>query len=307
MNRFVPGFAYVTLVHIDGHPTPTGEAHTVQFRRVSPGYFRTLRIAELGGRTFDERDAIDSQPVCVVSAAFARQFWPAGENPIGRTVRRGTGGPTTVIGIVGDVSDVGFGQAPQATIYIPYSQNNTIAAPVGLVVRSPRPPADLLPAIKREILTIDPAQPLSNVTTLEQFLAASVGPQRFRSTLLVLLAAIGALLACVGIYGVTERTVMARRREAGVRLALGATARRVWWTVSARALAGVGWGGGIGLVAALGVTRAIATLLPELRDVSSAATAVPALTLLAAAGIASAVVPARRAALVDPLVALREE
>jgi predicted permease len=304
LNRFVPGFAFVTLLHIDGHPTPDGAPHTVQFRRVTPGYFRTLGIPEIAGRTFDARDVKGGQPVAVVSDLLAKRYWP-NEDPIGRTVRRGANAPMTVIGIVGDVSDVGFGQAPQPTIYMPYFQNNTVAAPVALVVRSDRTLADLVPALKRAVWEIDPAQPLANVSTLDDFLGASLGPQRFRSTLLTAFAAIGLLLACVGIFGVTERTVIERRREAGVRLALGASARRVWWTVSSRALAGVAWGAGLGLIAALGVNRALTVFLPELRDASALTTALPALALLTVTGLLSAIVPARRASRVDPLVALR--
>ena len=305
LNRFLPGFAFVTLIHIDGHPTPDVDPHTVQFRRVTPGYFKTLGIPEIAGRTFDARDVKTGQPVAVVSELLAKRYWP-NEDPIGRTVRRGANLPMTVIGIVGDVSDVGFSQEPQPTIYVPYFQNNTIAAAVGLVVRSDRSAADLMPAIKRAIWEIDPAQPLANISTLDEFLGASLGPQRFRTTLLMIFAAIGLLLACVGIYGVTERTVIERRREAGVRLALGATAGRVWWTVSSRALAGVTWGAGLGVIASLGVNRALASFLPELEHASAVMTALPALALLAATGILSAVVPARRASRVEPLVALRD-
>lgn len=305
-NLFVPGFFFVTLVQIDGRPTPTGEPHTVQFRRVSPGYFKTMRIPELSGRTFDSRDVKSAQRVAVVSAQFARQFWP-GEDPIGRTVRRGTAGQLTVIGVVGDVRDVGYGAAAAPTIYTSYAQNNVATAPVGLIVRTDRGRPDLIASVKRAIREIDPAQPLANVTALETFLHESLGPQRFRSALLLVFAALGLLLACVGVYGVTGRMVLERAREAGVRLALGASTGRVWWTIGSRALAGVATGAVVGLLLALVAHAGLVNALPELANGTPLRTALPAFALLLLTGTVSALFPARRAARVDPVTALRAD
>ena len=118
LNRFVPGFFIVTAVHIEGKPTPDGQAHTMQFRRASPGYFGTMRIPLLQGRDFAASDGIEQPAVAVVSRLFAEQHWP-GEDPIGRRIRRGTNPRwLTVVGVVGDVSDVGFSQPPAPTLYI---------------------------------------------------------------------------------------------------------------------------------------------------------------------------------------------
>lgn len=164
---FVPGFTFQTLVHIDGRPTATGEPHTVLFRRTTPGYFRTLRIPEHAGRTFDSRDAATGMPVAVVSESFAERFWP-GEDALGKRLRRnGANAPwLTVIGIVGDVHDVGYGQAPDAVLYIPYAQNNVATSPIGLVVRTKDDPLQYGAAIKEAIWTLDPAQPVSSIDLL---------------------------------------------------------------------------------------------------------------------------------------------
>ena len=192
------------------------------------GYFRTLRIPQRRGRAFDGRDGAAGLPVAVVSESFARRFWP-GEDPIGRRVRRS--GPSapwlTVVGVVGDVHDVGYGQVPEATIDIPNTQNNVATSPVSLVVRAPADPLGFTSAVKAAVWSVDPAQPLASINTLDRFLSDSLGPQRFRSVLLAIFGSLGLLLAAVGIYGVTSRTVVERTREVGVRLALGGRPRQI--------------------------------------------------------------------------------
>jgi predicted permease len=307
MNLFVPGFAFQTLVVIDGRPTPTGEPHTVLFRRVSPGYFRTLRIAELRGRTFDARDVASGMATVVVSRSFAEQFWP-GADPLGRRLRRtGPNAPwLTVVGVVGDGRDLGYGQAPSPVIYTPYAQNNVAVSPVSLVVRAAADPAAIAPAVRDAVRQVDPAQPLANVSTLEAFLGDSLGPQRFRSVLLAIFGSLGLLLAVVGIYAVTARSVVERTREVGVRLALGGRPRQVWSQVAWSAVQPFGAGllGGIG--GALAVAALLAGVFPEVQA-TPRASMVPAVIVLALVGLTTAVAAARRAATVDPLIALRGE
>ena len=165
LNRFVPGFFFVTPVHIEGKPTPDGQAHTVQFRRATPGYFATMRIPMLRGRDFAATDGVDQPWVAIVSRRFADQHWP-GEDPIGRRVRRGTNPRVlTVIGVVGDVSDVGFSQPPAPTLYITFDQNNVAITPVSLVVRTSGAPLALTNALRAAALSVDPAQPIDSVST----------------------------------------------------------------------------------------------------------------------------------------------
>ena len=304
MNLFIPGFTFQTLVNIEGKPTPDGQPHTVLFRRVSPGYFRTLRIREIAGRTFDSRDLAGGMPTAVVSRSFADRYWP-GEDAVGRLIRRIAPAPlTTVIGIVDDVYDVGYGQEPRPTLYLPYAQNSNVAAPVSLVVRTTSDPTAFVAAIKAAVWEIDPAQPLSDVSLLERFLAGSLGPQRLRSVLLAVFAGIGLLIAVIGIYAVTARSVVERTREVGVRLALGGQPRRVWWALAGRALRAFG----AGIVAGAGGTLAIAALLagvfPEIAS-TPRIYAAPGAGLVLAAGIVTALVASRRVARIDPLKALR--
>lgn len=304
MNLFIPGFTFQTLVNIEGKPTPDGQPHTVLFRRVSPGYFRTLRIREIAGRTFDSRDVAGGMPTAVVSRSFADRYWP-GDDAVGRLIRRIAPAPlTTVIGIVDDVYDVGYGQEPRPTLYLPYAQNSNVAAPVSLVVRTTSDPAAFVAAIKAAVWEIDPAQPLSDVSLLERFLAGSLGPQRLRSVLLAIFAGIGLLIAVIGIYAVTARSVVERTREVGVRLALGGQPRRVWWALAGRALRAFG----AGIVAGTGGTLAVAALLagvfPEIAS-TPRIYAAPGAGLVLAAGIVTALVASRRVARIDPLKALR--
>lgn len=306
-NLFVPGFAFVTLINIEGRPSPDNQPYTVQYRRVSPGYFRTMRIPEFQGRTFDDRDVDGALLTAVVSRSFAERYWP-GEDPIGRRILRNADltHPLTVIGVVGDVSDVGFGQAPGPAMYTPYAQGNVATAPVSLVVRVAGDPLGAARLVGRAIQDVDPAQPLSSVTTLDRFLDDSLGPDRFRSVLLLVLAALGLTLAAIGIYGVTSRGVAERTREIGVRLALGCAPVGAWRLLMGRSLAAVAFGFVAGLAGAVLSGVALRSWLPGL-DAARPLAMVPALAALAIAGLVAAALPARRAMRVDPVAALAEK
>jgi putative ABC transport system permease protein len=303
MNPFVAGFAFQTVVHIEDRPTPDGQPYTVQFRRVTPGYFDALRIPLVAGRAFDSRDTPEGQPVMIVSRNFARRFWP-GEDPIGRRVRRGTTPWTVVVGVAGDVRDVSLDQEPSDTVYTPVLQNNTAIAPVSLVVRTHADPAAFAAAIKRAVWEVDAKQPLANVVTLQQFLSNTLGPQRFRAILVGVCGILGLLLATIGTYGVTARTVSERTREVGIRLALGGSRLAVWWTIAASSFRAVVVGALVGSAAAALAGTGLAALLPELSGGImrfSAATGV----LLIACGTCAAMLAARGATAVEPLRALR--
>ena len=306
LNRFVPGFFFVTPVHIEGKPTPDGQAHTVQFRRATPGYFATMRIPILRGRDFAATDGVDRPWVAIVSRRFADQYWP-GEDPIGRRLQRGTNPRfLTVIGVVGDVRDVGFSQPPAPTLYITFDQNNVAITPVSLVVRTSGAPLALTNALRAAVLSVDSAQPINSVSTAEQFLADSLGPQRFRTTLLLLLGGIGLALAGLGIYGITSRAVEERTAELGVRLALGASpvalARMVVWQMMRVVLAGLG----VGVVLTIGAVSIMVEWLPNLEE-GQRWVSIIALLILVLVATAAAIVPARRAVSLTPIVALRSE
>jgi hypothetical protein len=264
-----------------------------------------MRIAELRGRSFVDADDANGLQVAVVSQAFANLFWP-GEDPIGRRVIRtpDPSHPLTVIGVVGDVSDSGLALAPAPTIYIAWSQNNTGAAPVTLVVRSAGDPNASIRTVAQAVHRVDAALPFSQVTTLEAFLADSLGPDRFRSVLLLAFAGLGLALAAVGIYGVTARGVSERTRELGVRLALGSGRAELWRLVLRRALGAVAIGLGSSLPAAALTLRALSHWLPGVAA-ADPLSAVPAVAVLAVAGFLAAALPALRAARLDPVIALR--
>ena len=306
LNRFIPGFFTVTRVHIDGRPNPDGQPYIVQFRRISAGYFDTMRIPVLSGRDFASTDGLEQPWVALVSRQFAEKYWP-GEDPIGRRILRGTNPrPITVIGVVGDVSDVGLTLPPDSTIYIPFSQNNVATQPVSLVLRTAGEPLAAARGVRAAVLSVDPQQPIDSVTTLEQFLADSLGPQRFRSMLLLVLGGIGLALAGLGVYGVTSRSVSERTQELGVRLALGATplglARGVIWESMRVVLLGLA----AGIVLAGAAIGAMFKLLPNLEQ-AEAWVAAPAVLVLTVVAIASAIIPARRAIALTPIAALRGE
>jgi predicted lysophospholipase L1 biosynthesis ABC-type transport system permease subunit len=255
---------------------------------------------------FDDRDGQGALATAVISASFAERFWP-GEDPIGKRVLRGANAnPATVIGIVGDVRDVTLSRAPEPLIYIAHAQSAVNPAPVSLVVRTAGDPLALTNAIRAAVFSVDPAQPIDHVTTVERFLADSLGPQRFRSALLLVLAGIGVTLAAIGVYGVTSRAVQERTQELGVRLALGASHAAVVRTVARQTLQPVV----VGLVAGVALSAAAAiALLRALPDLAAGDTwtSVPALVILALTAIVAVLVPARHAASLDPVIALRAQ
>jgi predicted lysophospholipase L1 biosynthesis ABC-type transport system permease subunit len=243
----------------------------------------------------------------VVSRLFAAKFWP-GERAVGKRVMRSADveHKMTVVGVVGDVNDAGFGQPQAPTVYVPYAQNNLATASVGLVIRTAGDPLAMAKTVSDVVHQIDPAQPLSGVTTLDTFLGDSLGPDRFRGALLLVFAATGLLIASVGIYGVASRGVAERTRELGLRLALGGRPSQVRALVLRYAGAGIAAGFILGWPAAWLSERALRHWLPGVGDSAPGGVAM-ASALLAVAGLVSAGVPALRAGRVDPLVALRAE
>lgn len=305
-NSFQSGGGFLTSVVVDGRPTADGQPRTVQFRRASPGYFETMKIPELRGRTFADSDTAESQPVVVISRQLGDAFWP-GEDPVGRRLARAAT-PTammTVIGIVDDVRDRGLELPTLPTIYVPYSQNTNGAAAISLVVRTTGDPGGYRQALAQAVHRVDPTLPLSNLTTLESYLARTIGPSRFRSVLLAAFAGLGLALAIVGIYGVTARGVEERTREFGIRLALGSGRGQLWRLVIAQALKAVAIGLAVGMalavLAAVFISRSVVGT--SLQDVWLA---LPAALLLALAGAAAAAAPTMRATRIDPIVAIRD-
>jgi putative ABC transport system permease protein len=302
LSDFVPGNAWVTTISVGGGSSEERRPHSVQLRRVTPAYFRALRIPMLQGRAFDERDHLDSPPAIIVSRTFAERLL-AGDEPLGREVER-SGRLWTIVGVVEDVADVNLVQPPEPTIYLPWHQSNTTNSPVALVIRTNGDPTLLGTSVLRAVRELDPGLPVYGVQPLARFIADSLAPQRFRVALLAWLAAVGLILGAIGIAGLTAQTIGERMGELGVRLMLGADRYRLCASAVARQLGRVAVGCALGVGLALGTGRMAAALLPELRGFDAPATLSAAAILLAAAAAAAAI-PASRVLRLDPARILR--
>ena len=280
------------------------------YRVISPDYFSTMRIPILRGRSFDQHDTADAPSVVVINRSLAEQFWP-GEEAIGKRLKVGPADSpnpwATIIGVVGDVRQVGLQGEQSLEMYATYKQDpRGFVAPRDLVIRTKSDPAGIVAAVRKQVWEVDKDQPVSNVRTVDQVFATAVSRERFQTLLLGLFAALALVLAIVGLYGVMSYAVMQRTHEIGIRMALGAQRGEVLRLIigqgMALTLAGVGLGIGVALV----VTRLLAGVLYGVTATDPATFVVVASLLVAVALIAS-YIPARRATKVDPLVALRYE
>jgi len=291
---------------VEGQPRAPGR--DANHRQISPDYFRTMGIPLRAGRIFDEHDGPNALPVAMINETMAGKFWPGGE-ALGKRFK--LGGPDapwmTVVGIVGDVRQMGLDVPVKAEMYFPYQQIDMFwAAPTFLAIRSAGDPADLVAAVRREVRAVDPDQPISDVRTMEEILGREVAPRRLQMTLLAGFAGLALLLASLGIYGVISYAVSQRTPEIGIRMALGARPRDVLGMVVGGGLRLAALGVGIGLAAALALTRVMASLLYGV-STTDPLTFVSIPLLLLAVALAASYLPARRALRVDPVAALRSE
>ena len=245
-NAFVPKFSYQTLVKVKDLPTPNDQPHTVQYRRVSPDYFRTMHIKTIGGRVFTDDDTADRPPVAIISRRFAETLMP-GLDPVGRVLIRNNPPPVTIVGVVDDASDVTVAEQAEPTFYVAWSQNNAAGVPVAFVIRTAVDPSSLLPSVRETLKRIDASLPLRKGQPLEVFVSESTAPERFRAMVLSLLALLGLVLAAVGIAGVTYRSVIDRTRDFAVRLALGSAPGGVIRLVLGETCRDVALGAAVGL------------------------------------------------------------
>jgi predicted permease len=277
-----------------------------ELQLVSPGYFATLALPVRRGRGFTDDDREGAPPVAVINETLARQFFP-NRDPIGRWVRTGgDGNPRLrVVGVVPDVRHQGLDAAPAPTVYTPHRQNPWWR-PMHLVVRTAGDPLAAAPALRRAVAAVDPGVPLDDVRSLEQLVYASAARPRLRAGLLGAFGGLALALAVAGIYGVMAYAVRQRRREMGVRLALGAPRGAVVRLVVGDGMRLAGAGVALGLVLAVALTRLLASVLFEVSPVDPATFALTTL-VLAAAGLAACAVPAWRASRTDAMIALRSD
>jgi putative ABC transport system permease protein len=291
---------------IVGSPVGSTQSRpTVHTAAISPGYFDALHIPLRTGRSFVATDDAGHPRVAIVSAAFARQHW-AGGNPIGQRIAVAFNSEPTIyeiIGVVGDIHDVGLDQPPLPVLYLPYQQTPT--GGVTFVLQTGREPRTMLSAVRRELAAVNASQPIASATTLDALLGASTQGPRLVLTILGLFATIALALAGVGIFGVMSHLTRTRTREVSIRLALGATARSIRGLILGEALALAGIGSGIGLIVAVISGRSIRALLYAVSPLDPVSIGAGVTLLLAVASLA-AYIPARRAGSVDAVRALRE-
>jgi len=302
-NPPLSGWNSDNYLDIEGH-TPVNGYVTEEMRAIAGSYFRAMGIPLLRGDTFSGNETEDGARVFVISESFAEKFWP-GEDPIGKRARMGDERPwMRVIGVVGDVHHNGLGEAVKPTYYLPHTYEPWRT--MTLVVRADDRPESIAPSAQHALARLDATQPVYAIRTYETLMSESVTTPRFHLALLLLFGATAVTLAAVGIYGVLAHVVGQRTREIGVRMALGASSWQVPWLVVKQGVSLVAVGLGLGLVAALGVGRLLESMLFGVgaRDPWTFAGVAASLTVVA---FVACYAPARRAARVHPVVALRHD
>ena len=290
-------------VYASGESAPLAEELLV-----GPSYFAAFGIPVRRGRAFTDADREGAPPVAIVNETLARRFFP-GRDAVGRWLQTGDPDPDatklTIVGVVPDVKYAGLDAPPEPTIYVAYKQNRWWRS-MYLVVRAAGDPLAQLPAVRAAVSAADPQVPLRDVLTMDQLLVESVAQPRFRAALLSGFGLVALLLASAGIYGVMTYTVNQRRRETGVRLALGAPRGDIVRMMIGHGMRLAAAGVALGVGLALLLTRLITGVLFEVSPVDPATFALAALFLVSVGRVACAL-PAHRASRTDPMVALRGE
>ncbi len=288
----------------EGRPMTPDEAISVRHLSVVADYFQTLQIPLKAGRFFTDHDNLQSTKVVIVSEKFARELWP-NENPIGRrfTIWRNEEFLREVVGVVGDTKVDSLDKEPDNQMYVPFAQEPTWGS-LSLVVRTTGEPTALSGSVRAAVRSIDKYVTTSNLKTMNDVVSTAAAPRRVPMLLLSAFAGVAMLLAMLGIYGVTSYYVTQRTHEIGVRMALGAQIGDVLKLVMRRAMLLAVLGIGIGVAGAFAVTRYMTTLLFGVKPVDTI-TFVAVAIVLAAVVLVACLVPARRAAKIDPLEALR--
>lgn len=313
----VTGASMPAQVHIDGRKSETGEA--ALFRTVSPEYFGTMGIPVLRGRPLDRSDMTSAGGSLLVNETFARRYWPR-ENPLGKRVRVPKSVPGrpdfgqlvsgTVVGVVGDVRHYGLEADLEPEVYLAYTVNPPRW--IALVVRTGASAERTIPSLRQAVRSVDPDLPVTGANfwmgfaTLEQYLSGDLAPRRFNMRLLASFAGAALLLAVIGLYGVMSYIAIQRSREMAVRLAVGAQPSDVLRLALGRAMRLTLTGVAIGTLGAALLTRLMAGLLFGVAP-TDPYTFVAVILLVAAVAFLASYLPARRASLVDPIVALRAE
>jgi len=284
-------------------PLPDGRYQIAEWRIVSAGYFETMRIPLRRGRLFNDRD--QGRPsLIIVNEAFARKYLGAGDPLLRQIVTAGSGGPSQIVGVVGNEKFFGLGDPSPPILYLPIAQH--CLPRMALVVRTRTDPHSVAKPVQRAIWEVDAAQAVSDINCLEELAADSISVQRFAAVLLTAFAALAVALSSVALYGVLAYAVSQRTHEIGVRMALGAQKQQILRMVYGRGWRLVAWGLVIGVAGALALSVVVQSLLHEM-SARDPLTFLAATAILATTATAACHFPARQAMRVDPLVALRHE
>ncbi len=291
---------------IEGRPAkPPGVYDLMKYRPVSADYFKTMGIPVLRGRAFDARDNEDGPLVVIINDTMARTFWKQ-QNPIGQRVKFSDSKWKMIVGIVGDVHHESLESKPDAELYLPYAQAPNVEARPTIVLRTSTDPRNIIGALRRAVSDVDPHVPLDQIATMKQMVSASVGQPRFRTAVLVTFALLALFVASIGLYGVMNYVVNQRKREFGIRMAVGASRAAVLRRVLGQAATLVGLGIGFGWLGAILLARWIASLLYHVTSFdASIFTCISA--VLAIVALCASFIPAHRAAKADPMESLRYE
>jgi predicted permease len=290
-------------IRVPGYVPQPNETDAIAFTFVGPEYFRTLGAPLMAGRPFDERDGPDNK-VAIVNQKTAAHYWP-GESAVGKHLHiGGIDGECEVVGVVKDEKTESLREDAQAIVYFPFRLN--FRSFMALHVRVAGNTSPVMSALLREVRALDRTIPVRDVTTMAAQLDRTILLDRLMATLTAIFGGLGAVLAAVGLYGVMAFTVAARTRESGIRMALGADRGRVMRKVIGESAMLTAGGIGVGVAGALWASRAAASFLYGLSATDPGTYAVLAIALGLVA-LAAAWIPARRASMVDPMVALRYE
>jgi putative ABC transport system permease protein len=302
------------VLFLSDRPNDPRTAPVVGRHYVSADYFKTLRIPLRAGRVLTSGDRSGRPGVAVINESAARRFWP-GENPLGKRVWFGTTtGPfadraqaAEIVGIVGDVKYEAVdwpnstGRPEFYTSYLQFSFPDTM-----MMVKTRGSTSSLVPALRRAVASVDPALPIYDVLTLDDRIAGALSRPRFNATIVAGFAAVALLIAALGVYGMLSYSVSCRRREIGVRLAIGAAPPHIVRAILSEGLRLAIAGITIGLAATLVAGRLTRSLVVDVNPSDPRILTLVALAMLIVAGLA-AFLPARRASAVDPVVVLRQE
>ncbi len=298
------GDYWIDMIHIPGDTRPIMQLPSQHFRWVSPEYFEAIHLPLISGRFLSASD--DGKNYALVSELTAKTLWP-GKDPVGQQFNRSgltTEKPFTVIGVVGNARTLSLATPDPMLVYVPYWYRADQVG--GLVLRTKQDPSLMADALRKAIWSVDPEVPVPVVRTLGGVVADSLENRRFEMDLLLLFAVSALLLAGLGVYGVVNYSVVQRQREIGLRLALGAQRGNVYRLMLHDGLVPVVVGAAAGIAVAFGFARVMRSLLFEVSPYNSGITSA-ALCVLVAVGTAACLLPAHRAASIDPMQALRRE